>query len=73
MSASRELRARIHVDAELDVELRRVDAERHGGEDHGSRATLPSGARGADRDLLGLDVVRRVRQVVVVRFGGAPR
>ena len=74
MSAKqRELRARIHVDAELDVELRRVDAERDRREHDGARTALPSARPGADRDLLCLDVVGRVRQVVVVRLGGAPR
>src|SRR6185437_6659000 len=69
----RGLRARVHVDAELDVELRRVDAERHCRKHHDVRPTLPRPFGGARRDTIALDRVGRVWQMKVVRFSGAPR
>ena len=67
------LRARIHVEAQWQIELAGVHAERDHRQHHNPCATLPRDARREARDPLGLDVVGRVRQVTVVRLARAPR
>ena len=57
VAEQRGLRARIHVEAELDVELRRVHAERNGRQHDDARSLRPRALGGANRDLLRLDVV----------------
>src|SRR2546429_631711 len=67
------LGAGVQVQAQRDVELPGVDAERHQGEHDDPRSPLPRASRRQRRDPLGCDVVGRVGQVEVMRFGRTPR
>jgi hypothetical protein len=67
------LRARVHVETELDVELTGVHAEGDGRENDDPGSALPCKPRRLSRDPITLDRVGPVRQVIVVRFGRAPR
>ena len=63
ITQQRSLRARIHVQAQLNVELPRVHAEWNGGKHHDSRATFPRDPRGSGGNRIALDDIGGVRQV----------
>ena len=66
------LRARVHVEAERDVELAGLHAERNGRQHDDARPGVPGPAGGLGGDVIALDGVGGVGQVVVVRLGRAP-
>ena len=68
----RRLRGRVHVDAERDVELAGLDAERHGGQHRHPGAAPVGDPGGLGRDGVGLDRVRAVGQVEVVGLRRPP-
>src|SRR5665213_899127 len=73
ITQQRGLSARIHVQAQLDVELPGVHAEWNSRQHHYSRPGIPRDPRRLGGYRIALDDVGRVWQMVIVRFGSTPR